>query len=114
MKTSELWATARRRLVTELGCSIAGDVLFVDDGHVRYEIPDTIRVSRSDLFGLEDHARWAGYLKPRPTWIHFNLLTVDSSLSVVTLRRSDRSMSASDERSPPVNVSAEPTQAQVE
>jgi hypothetical protein len=114
MNARELWATARRALIAKLGRSLDHDVLFADDRLVTYDVPASIRVKRSDLFRLEDDVRWAGYLDPRPTWIHFNLLTIEPTLSVVTLRRSDDSMLAGDERAIPVNVSAEPTRARIE
>jgi len=110
----EAWAIARRRLIEDLGCEIADPVSFVDDVVVEYAVPDRISVSRGDLFGLDDDERWQPYLSPRPTWLHFNLLTVERQPHVVTIRRSPDSMAAGDRRATPVNVSAEPVPARVD
>lgn len=114
MTASEAWAEAKRRLTEDLGSSLADTVLFVDDELVTYDLPDRIRVRRTDLFELDDAGSWEHFLAPRPTWLHFNLLTVDPGLSVVTLRRSREAMAPDDDRGTPVNVSAERVRADVD
>lgn len=114
MTAAEAWAEVRRRLKEDLGSEVAGAVLFVDDDFVTYDLPDRVRVKRSDLFGLDDAGSWEPFLVPRPTWLHFNLLTVDPELTVVTLRRSPEAMAPDDGRATPVNVSAERVRADVD
>jgi hypothetical protein len=110
---NEVWAIARRRL-QELGCAVPESISFVDDRQVRYDIPDRICVSRSDLFEIGDGQQWRTYLDPPATWLHFNLLTVADGPTVVTVRRSPQSLAEDDPRSPPVNVSVEPTPARLD
>lgn len=114
MKQTELWAKARNTLLNKLKCSVADEILFVDDRLVKYDPAGSIRVKRADLFRLDDDTRWATYIDPRPTWLHFNLLTIADAFSVVTLRRSETSLPVDDVATTPVNVSTEPKTARVE
>jgi hypothetical protein len=114
MTSAEAWEVARRRLVDELGCEVPATVSFVADATVDYALPDRISVRESDLFGLDDDDRWQPFLSPRPTWLHFNLLTIDRERKIVAIRRSGASLAADDRRATPVNVSAEHAPAHIE
>jgi hypothetical protein len=111
MTSAEAWAAAKSQLTDQLGISVPATILFVDDELVTYELPDRIAIKRSDLFSVDDKRAWESFLRPRPTWLHFNLLTVEPAFSVVTVRRSQQAMDRDDERATPVNVSAERVKA---
>ena len=114
MTATEAWARARRQLERANGdAALGGEVLFVDDDRVEYDLPQRIRVNRSDLFDLEDATSWEPFLVPPPTWLHFNLLRVGPDAGVVTLRRSRDAVPPAEERESAINVSSERVSAEL-
>jgi hypothetical protein len=109
---AELWKLAAERLrewagdFAERDDGYGAGIYFVDDARVKYDRGPAIYVRRKDLFQLYAHHRWAEFLCPRPTWLHFNLLPNVEGLSIVTLCRSPVTMAEDDPRPIAVNVSA--------
>jgi hypothetical protein len=83
---------------------------FIDDRVVDYGY--RIYLRDSDLFGLDDAARWEVLLAPGAGWIHLNLMRLEDGSPVVAVRRGPEAGREGVE--PEINVSIEPKAARLE